>query len=236
MQTSVFKVENICCKLFQKKLKKELSKIPGVNKVAVDSERSLVLVKGRVDPMFVTAIIAKLGKNAEILSHDRQPGNNREHVDQEYQKRVHKDCSCQDFNGHKMEENFHRFHDRVSRHGHKIDENFNRFRDHIRPEAGEHVCRDEHCKIHHSRNMYRDHMPERESTDLFGHFAQGHYRGTNFRFRDGHYPFMDDTYLQPPMMPRPMPAYGFGSGRPMPAYDDCSTSFSDENAQNCSIM
>ncbi|KAL2510638.1 Uncharacterized protein Adt_16238 [Abeliophyllum distichum] len=247
--TSVFKVENVCCKSFQKKLKKDLSKIPGVNSVVVDPERNLVLVKGKVDPILVKTIIAKLGKIAELLSHDRQPRNNREHAEEHtkcpngtgntsHQKWVHKDCSCPDCNGHKMEEKFHRFHDHVNRPGHKMEENFNRFRDHVPPEVDEPACRDEHCKIHHPRNIYHDHMPPRESADMFGHFPQGSFHGKNPRYhnyRDGHYPFRDDTYLQPPRMP-PHGAYGFGSGRPMPAYDDFFTSFSDENARICSIM
>lgn len=221
----------------------------GVYNVAIHPERSLVLVKGKVDPTFVKAVVAKLGKNAQFLSHERQPRNNREHVDEHpnypngtgntsHQNWMHKNCSCPDCNGHKMEENFHGFHDHVNRPGRKMEENFNRFRDHFPPDADERVCRDEHCKIHHPRNMYNDHMHGRESTGMFGHFAQRPYHGINSRFRkyrDEHYPFRDDTYLQPTRMPPPA-SYGFSSERPMPPYDDFHTSFSGENARNCCLM
>ncbi|XP_057969877.1 heavy metal-associated isoprenylated plant protein 2-like [Malania oleifera] len=59
---------NINCQKCQTAVLRSITKLPGVNEVAVDGEKRTVTVLGRVDPVKVASAVRKTGKMAEILT------------------------------------------------------------------------------------------------------------------------------------------------------------------------
>ncbi|XP_057981876.1 heavy metal-associated isoprenylated plant protein 2-like [Malania oleifera] len=67
MKKTVLKV-NINCQKCQMAVLRSITKLPGVNEIAVDGEKGTVTVLGGVDPVKVASAVRKTGKMAEILS------------------------------------------------------------------------------------------------------------------------------------------------------------------------
>ncbi|PON74473.1 Heavy metal-associated domain containing protein [Parasponia andersonii] len=67
MKKTVLKV-SINCEKCKKEVLKAVTKLSGINQVAVDAEKETVTVVGDVDPVMIVKQIKKTGKCADIIS------------------------------------------------------------------------------------------------------------------------------------------------------------------------
>ncbi|KAG8389393.1 hypothetical protein BUALT_Bualt02G0224500 [Buddleja alternifolia] len=77
----VLKVGNICCPAYQKRLKKELSKLDGVYSITINPEKSIVSVTGKVDANLLVKIIT--------AKTDYVPPNVDDRICRDYYCRIH---------------------------------------------------------------------------------------------------------------------------------------------------
>ncbi|CAL2276005.1 unnamed protein product [Prunus armeniaca] len=66
-QKTVIKV-TINCQLCKKDVLKAVTKLPGIDTVAVDGQKGTLTVVGDVDPVLVVKRLRKIGKTAQIIS------------------------------------------------------------------------------------------------------------------------------------------------------------------------
>ncbi|KAI3458816.1 hypothetical protein Pfo_015479 [Paulownia fortunei] len=143
--------------------------MPGVDSVAIETEKNLVLVTGAVDAMTLVNKVANLGKKVQLLPSDKHPYNNN-HVEEKHQctrtegrdnnstarqkGKMNRNCCCQD-----------------GRHGHKKEEEEeHKCEAYVPPKVDERVCRDYYCKVHPKMRKIVDRVPAADSTSstLFG--------------------------------------------------------------------
>ncbi|KAL8054946.1 hypothetical protein ABFS82_04G024800 [Erythranthe guttata] len=203
----VLKVTDICCKQYQKKLKKELSKLDGVYSIDINPEKSLCSVRGKVDPQLILKAVYRTGKYAEIVCSDSTPSSS-ENRRNPYRK---ENNNCHNKVGEEQEE-----------------EEVHRCEDYVPPSPiDEPMCRDYYGRSHdRMRPNVRGGAPH----------ASGYYPGFHGRFPHPHRargPTMYDPrwFEEAP----PPPGYGFFSGRHWPGFGSYG-SFGYESGGNCIIM
>ncbi|KAH6826026.1 hypothetical protein C2S53_001463 [Perilla frutescens var. hirtella] len=74
---TALKVRHICCEAYKEKLQKKLLKHEGVCSVEMNPEKSLVLVRGKVDPNSLLHVVARTGKHAEIVCSNKKPSHKK---------------------------------------------------------------------------------------------------------------------------------------------------------------
>ncbi|KAK9944084.1 hypothetical protein M0R45_009668 [Rubus argutus] len=72
MKKTVVKV-NMNCQICKKDSLRAVTKLTGIDMVAVDDEKGTLTVVGVVDPLFIVKRLRKIGKNAEIISVGPEP-------------------------------------------------------------------------------------------------------------------------------------------------------------------
>ncbi|KAL0303680.1 UNVERIFIED_CONTAM: hypothetical protein Sradi_6236100 [Sesamum radiatum] len=164
MQTKVLSMNINCCEKCPKILKKKLLKMPGVDSVAIDLEKDVVLVTGTVDAMTLVNNVAKLGKTVHLLPTNKPPKNKNNHVHEKHMEisdeeaptiplqkgKMHKNCCCRD-----------------GRHSDKKKVEEHKCEAYVPAKVDERICRDYYCKVHPKSRKIVDKVPA-ESSALFG--------------------------------------------------------------------
>ncbi|CAK9175847.1 unnamed protein product [Ilex paraguariensis] len=247
--TCVLKVKINCCKVCPGKLKKGLLKINGVYSVSVDTEKNLVSVKGKVDPRMLIKTIAKMGKNAELESYNKEPMNDNNNGEGHFENTQTGPDKCSDKEKCAANDNDNVRHRRTDLDqgccvhedafvGHKVEDYVPPPRDR---EFDDHICRDPYCRLHSRSHIIRDRVPPRDTAGMFWHHSHNNSHGYGGRYpqRSPCYPgwFREELHSYGHYNTRmPPPAYGYHQPRPMPGPDNFSHFFSDENTRGCTIM
>ncbi|XP_020549245.1 uncharacterized protein LOC110011921 [Sesamum indicum] len=138
--------------------------MPGVDSVAIDMEKDIVLVTGTVDAMTLVNNVAKLGKTVHLLPSNKHPKNKNNHVDEKHMEisneetptfplqkgKTHKNCCCRD-----------------GRHNDKKEVEEHKCEAYVPAKVDERVCRDYYCKVHPKSRKIVDKTPAGSSA-LFG--------------------------------------------------------------------
>nr|XP_027127264.1 uncharacterized protein LOC113743453 [Coffea arabica] len=195
----VLRVNINCCKDCPETLKKALWSINGVYSVAVDPEKKLVYVAGKVDPKLLLDSIAKMGKSAEILSCEEGANKDkRQAYDDHFFNRG------QNYHYHGKEDyNFRRTGMEQKQSGKKEGDDDHEFEDYVPPKFDPHLCRDPFCKLHNRRPIFHEKVPAWNSP----HHSARFFHGASPMFYHGSH--LDDYYSHPGMS---QPGYGgYGS-------------------------
>ncbi|KAL8548414.1 hypothetical protein ACS0TY_007651 [Phlomoides rotata] len=216
----------MCCSAYVKKLKKKLAKL-NVECVEINPEKSLVSIRGKVDPNLVLKTVARTGKQAEIVRFDSESPHNK---DPEHH---HRHCCCNNRNREDEEDHVKSSHTHNHRHSCFQNKYEEEEEEHHKCEDYDEWIRRDSCSRKPAwMRSTRGGLP-RESSSFFGRFSG--YAGGPAAWAPPWWSMEEPPAWFYPRRPveEPPTEYGFREEPHWPGFDQYGHY---ENSRGCFIM